>query len=314
MKILPSEITNKEVYEKRREFLKMMAASGLILPSLPSIAQTADYIPGKNPRLMAVKGGYMIPDDVTTYKDITTYNNFYEFGIEKDAPSKAAKTLKLRPWTIRVEGLVNRPQTFDIETLLSMSSLEERIYRLRCVEGWSMVVPWIGYSLINLIKKVEPLSNAKFVEFISLADSQQMPHLNNAGIPLPYTEALRIDEAVHPLTLLTFGLYGEVLPQQNGAPVRITVPWKYGFKSPKSIVAIRFLDKMPMTTRMKMNLNEYSFYANVNPSVDHPRWSQATEQRIGEKGVFVARRKTLMFNGYNEVASLYTGLDLKRNF
>ena len=220
------------------------------------------------------------------------------------------------PWTVSVEGLVNKPRTFDIDTLLKLSAQEERIYRLRCVEGWSMVIPWVGYSLSELIKEVQPLGSAKYVEFVTLADPQMMPGLRSGVLDWPYTEALRLDEAMHPLTLLAFGMYGEVLPNQNGAPVRLVVPWKYGFKSAKSLVKIRFTDKQPQTAWNTAAAQEYGFYSNVNPDVPHPRWSQATERRIGEEGgLFAKRRKTLIFNGYEaQVGQLYAGMDLRKNF
>jgi sulfoxide reductase catalytic subunit YedY len=221
-----------------------------------------------------------------------SYNNFYEFGLDKDEPARNAHTLKTRPWTVRIEGLVQKPQTLDIDSLLKLAPMEERIYRLRCVEGWSMVIPWVGYSLSELLKQVQPLGGAKYVEFVTLADKAQMPGLRSGVLDWPYTEGLRLDEAMHPLTLLAFGMYGEVLPNQNGAPLRLVVPWKYGFKSAKSLVAIRLTDKEPGTAWNKAARNEYGFYSNVNPEVDHPRWSQATERRIGEGGLFAKRRKT----------------------
>jgi sulfoxide reductase catalytic subunit YedY len=263
-------------------------------------------------KLMDVKKSiYTVPEELTPQKDVTSYNNFYEFGTSKDQPAMSAGSLKTRPWTITVEGEVKKPKVYTIEELLKLSPLEERIYRLRCVEAWSMVVPWIGFSLSELIKQVEPTGNAKFVEFVSLHDPEQMPGQKSAVLEWPYREGLRIDEAMHPLTLLTLGLYGEVLPNQNGAPVRVVMPWKYGFKSAKSIVRIRFVEKQPTTSWMKAGPNEYGFYANVNPEVDHPRWTQAKERRIGE----FLKRKTLMFNGYaDEVASLYSGMDLTKSF
>ena len=255
-------------------------------------------------------------DKVTSYKDVTTYNNFYEFGVDKADPAKNAHSLITRPWTVAVEGHVKRPKVYDIDALLKLAPLEERVYRLRCVEGWSMVVPWIGIPLAELIRHVEPTGNAKYVEFVTLGDKKQMPGLSVPILEWPYIEGLRLDEAMHPLTLLTFGLYGEVLPKQNGAPVRLVVPWKYGFKSAKSIVRIRFTETQPKTSWAVSAPNEYGFYSNVNPAVDHPRWSQATEVRIGEGGgLFAPKRKTLMFNGYAEqVASLYAGMDLKKFF
>ena len=249
----------------------------------------------------------------TSYKDVTTYNNFYEFGLDKDDPARNAGRMKTRPWTVAVEGEVGKPKVFDIEELLKLAPMEDRVYRMRCVEGWSMVIPWVGFPMAELIRRVEPTGNAKFVEFVTLADPKQMPGLSSKVIAWPYSEALRIDEANHPLTLLSFGLYGEVLPNQNGAPVRLVVPWKYGFKSGKSLVKIRFVEKQPVTSWVRSAPQEYGFYANVNPEVDHPRWSQATERRIGEDGFLARKRATLMFNGYAEqVAGLYAGMDLRR--
>jgi sulfoxide reductase catalytic subunit YedY len=253
-------------------------------------------------------------DKPTEYKDATTYNNFYEFGTDKFDPAHYAGTLQPRPWTVAIEGEIRKPMTLDLDGLMKLAPLEERVYRLRCVEGWSMVIPWIGYSLSNLIKKVEPTGNAKYIEFISLADKKQMPGISSPVLEWPYVEGLRLDEANHPLALLTLGMYGQVLPNQNGAPVRVVVPWKYGFKSAKSIVKIRFTKNQPQTAWNIAAPQEYGFYSNVNPNVDHPRWSQATERRIGEDGFFSKKRKTLMFNGYSDVASLYAGMDLKKFF
>ncbi|MBU1357374.1 MAG: protein-methionine-sulfoxide reductase catalytic subunit MsrP, partial [Gammaproteobacteria bacterium] len=260
--------------------------------------------------------GAQTMEKVTDYKDVTTYNNFYEFGTDKSDPAKNAGTLKTRPWTVEVEGLVKKPGKYGIEDLIKLSAQEERIYKLRCVEGWSMVIPWVGYSLAELIKRVEPQGNAKFVEFVTLADPKTMPFVGSRVLEWPYVEGLRMDEAMHPLTLLTFGMYGEVLPNQSGAPVRVVVPWKYGFKSGKSIVKIRFVEKEPATAWNKAAPQEYGFYSNVNPTVDHPRWSQATERRIGDGGgLFAKRRKTEMFNGYEpQVGQLYAGMDLKKFF
>ena len=318
----PSEITPRNVYEGRRDLLKLMAggAAGAALAgwaSREAMAQTAG--PGKLAKLPGGKSavaGAMSTEKVTDYKDATTYNNYYEFGTDKADPAKNAGTLKTRPWTVEVEGLVKKPGKYGIEDLIKMSAQEERIYRLRCVEGWSMVIPWVGYSLAELIKKVEPQSNAKYVEFVTLDDPKTMPFVGSRILDWPYTEGLRIDEAMHPLTLLAFGMYGEVLPNQNGAPVRIVVPWKYGFKSGKSIVKIRFVEKEPSTAWNKSAANEYGFYSNVNPNVDHPRWSQGTERRIGDGGgLFAKRRKTEMFNGYEaQVGQLYAGMDLKKFF
>ena len=251
----------------------------------------------------------------TSFEDATTYNNYYEFGTDKSDPARHAGSLITRPWTVAVEGEVAKPKTFDVEELLKLAAQEERIYRMRCVEGWSMVIPWVGYPLAELIKRVEPTGNAKFIEFVTLADPKQMPGLRSDVLGWPYVEGLRMDEAMHPLTLLTFGMYGSVLPNQNGAPIRMTVPWKYGFKSGKSIVKIRFTEKQPLTSWGRAGPTEYGFYSNVNPDVDHPRWSQATERRIGEDGFLRRKRKTLMFNGYAEqVAQLYAGMDLRKHF
>ena len=281
-------------------------------------AQLLGNRPGKLAALPAVASavpGSRTMEKLTPYQDVSTYNNFYEFGTDKADPARNAHTLKVRPWTIAVEGEVRKPKVFDIEELLKLSAQEERVYRMRCVEGWSMVIPWIGYSLAELIKRVEPTGNAKYVEFLTLADPKTMPFVGSRVLEWPYTEGLRLDEAMHPLTLLTFGLYGEVLPNQNGAPVRLTVPWKYGFKSGKSIVKIRFTDKEPRTSWVKAAPQEYGFYSNVNPAVDHPRWSQATERRIGEDGLFQKKRPTLMFNGYEpQVGQLYAGMDLKKHY
>jgi sulfoxide reductase catalytic subunit YedY len=254
-------------------------------------------------------------DKLTDYKDASGYNNFYEFGTDKADPAKNAGSLVTNPWTVEVEGLVKKPAKYAIEDLLKLSAQEERIYRLRCVEGWSMVIPWVGYSVAELIKKVEPLGSAKYVEFITLADPKTMPFVGSRVLEWPYTEALRMDEAMHPLAMLAFGMYGETMPKQNGAPLRLVVPWKYGFKSGKSIVKIRFSDKEPKTSWNKSAPQEYGFYSNVNPTVDHPRWSQASERRIGEDGLFAKKRKTLMFNGYEaQVGQLYAGMDLKKLF
>ena len=321
---LPSEITSASAYAGRRELLKRMAAGagGAALASWAgraAWAQGAGTVrPGKLAALPGAKSavvGAITMDKLTDYKDASTYNNFYEFGTDKGDPAKNAHTLKTSPWTVDVEGLVKKPAKYTLEDLLKLSAQEERIYRLRCVEGWSMVIPWVGYSMSQLIKKVEPLGSAKYVEFVTLADPKTMPFVGSSVLNWPYVEALRLDEAMHPLTLLGFGMYGEVLPNQSGAPVRLVVPWKYGFKSGKSLVKIRFTDKQPETAWNKAAANEYGFYSNVNPDVDHPRWSQATERRIGEDGLFAKKRKTLMFNGYEaQVGQLYAGMDLKKYF
>jgi methionine sulfoxide reductase catalytic subunit len=316
-----SEITPRAVYDGRRDLLKLMA-TGVAGAALASWASRQAFAQGARPGKLAplagikssVPGGVTM-EKLTDYKDVTSYNNFYEFGTDKADPARNAHTLKTSPWTGEVEGLVKKPARYTLEDLLKLSPQEERIYRLRCVEGWSMVIPWVGYSMSKLIEKVEPLGNAKFVEFVSQADPKTMPFVGSRVLDWPYVEGLRMDEARHPLTLLTFGMYGEVLPNQNGAPVRIVVPWKYGFKSGKSLVRIRFTDSEPKTAWNKAAANEYGFYSNVNPNVDHPRWSQATERRIGEDGLLARKRKTLMFNGYEaQVAQMYAGMDLQKNF
>ena len=317
----PCEITPRATYERRRELLKLLGCgvAGAAMASWAARdahAQTAR--PGKLAALSgarsAVSGGATM-EKPSAYVDATGYNNFYEFGTDKGDPAQNAHTLKTRPWTVAIEGEVKKPKVYDIDELLKLAPMEERIYRLRCVEGWSMVIPWVGYSLAELIRKVEPTGSAKYVEFVTLADPKTMPFVGSRVLDWPYAEGLRLDEAMHPLTLLAFGMYGEVLPNQNGAPVRAVVPWKYGFKSGKSIVKIRFTAKQPTTSWVKSAAREYGFYSNVNPEVDHPRWSQATERRIGEDGIFAKKRPTLMFNGYGpQVASLYAGMDLKKNF
>jgi len=314
-----SEITPQAVFEARRDWLRLMAggAAGVAMAGWAGREAHAQS-PGKLAKLPGARSsvpGAMTLDKLTAYQDASTYNNFYEFGTDKADPARNAGTLRPRPWTVTVEGEVGKPGSFDLDSLLKLSPMEERVYRLRCVEGWSMVIPWVGYSLAELIKKVEPTSKAKFVEFTSLADKAQMPGVRSGVLDWPYVEGLRIDEAMHPLTLLSFGMYGEVLPNQNGAPLRLVVPWKYGFKSAKSIVKIRFVEKQPLSSWTKAAQQEYGFYSNVNPQVDHPRWSQATERRIGEGGLFAKKRPTLMFNGYEaQVGQLYAGMDLKKNF
>lgn len=309
--IRSSEITPKDTYLNRRRFLigtglagaSLSGAGALLLGCRDGAAQTGQKLPNVK------KSGYLVPDEKTnSFKDISTYNNFYEFGTSKDEPAENAKNFKTRPWTVKIEGEVAKPLTLDIDDLLKLAPLEERVYRFRCVEAWSMVIPWVGYSLSELVKKCQPTSKAKFVEFQTLMDVKQMPGEAYPVLDWPYVEALRMDEAMNPLSLLCVGLYGEALPNQNGAPVRLIVPWKYGFKSCKSVVRIRFTETQPKTAWNKANPQEYGFYSNVNPEVDHPRWSQATERRIGE----LRRRKTLPFNGYAEqVASLYSGMNLK---
>ena len=322
---ISSEITSRPSYEGRRDLIKLMASgvAGAALATWASrqaLAQTAGVTarPGKLAALAGAKSslaGAITMDKSTDYKDASTYNNFYEFGTDKADPAQSAHTLKTSAWTVEVEGLVKKPARYTLEDLLKLSTQEERIYRLRCVEGWSMVIPWVGYSLSELIRKVEPLGNAKYVEFVTQADPKTMPFVGSRVLEWPYVEGLRMDEAMHPLTLLSFGMYGEVLPNQNGAPVRLVVPWKYGFKSGKSLVKIRFTDKLPATAWNKAAASEYGFFSNVNPHVDHPRWSQASERRIGEDGLFAKKRKTLMFNGYEaQVGQLYAGMDLKKLF
>jgi sulfoxide reductase catalytic subunit YedY len=296
--------------------MRQLAVGSIASASLVEMASREAFAQATGGQKLAamVNPAFVVMDKKTTYKDATSYNNFYEFGTDKADPAETAGSLKTRPWTITIEGEVKKPITLDIDSLLKLAPLEERVYRLRCVEGWSMVIPWIGYSLSNLLKKVEPTGNARFVEFISLADKRQMPGVNSRVLQWPYTEGLRMDEAMHPLSLLALGMYGEVLPNQNGAPVRLVVPWKYGFKSAKSIVKIRLTKDQPRTSWNLSAPDEYGFYSNVNPEVDHPRWSQASERRIGEDGFLSRKRKTLMFNGYSEVASLYSGMDLRKNY
>jgi len=304
--ISPSEITPPDIYRDRRRFMQGLG----VLAAGAALGAVADARAGI--KLAGVRGSaYTLDEKRTPYKDVTTYNNFYEFGTGKDDPADRAGSLKTHPWTVAVVGEVRRPQTWDIDTLLKLAPLEERVYRMRCVEGWSMVIPWVGFPLNELIRRAEPTGNAKFVEFVTLHDPKQMPGQRSRVLDWPYVEGLRLDEAMHPLTLLAVGLYGEVLPNQNGAPIRLVVPWKYGFKSAKSIVRIRFVEKPPVTAWMAAAPREYGFYSNVNPQVDHPRWSQAKERRIGE----FLKRDTLMFNGYgDQVASLYRGMDLKKFF
>jgi sulfoxide reductase catalytic subunit YedY len=327
-----SEITPELLYRGRREFLKnagltlgtaAVVGSGLLWlignapppdapPEEPAAAGTQAQAPdpvAAQPIVPASSGPYTLDEPLTSLKDVTTYNNFYEFGLDKGDPARTAQNFQTRPWTIDVEGEVKQPQTIDIDTLLGWFPHEERVYRMRCVEAWSMVIPWLGFPLADLVKRLEPTGNARYVEFITLEDATQMPGLRRPVLDWPYVEGLRMDEAMHPLALMAVGLYGKMLPNQNGAPLRLVVPWKYGFKNGKSIVKIRFTAEQPKTTWAVAAPREYGFYANVNPDVDHPRWSQATERRIGELG----RRKTLPFNGYaEEVASLYAGMDPRK--
>ncbi|MBM6595868.1 protein-methionine-sulfoxide reductase catalytic subunit MsrP [Microvirga pudoricolor] len=304
--VLPSEITPKDVYFNRRHFIAGAAALG--------VAGAAPFGAGAAP-LSAAKSPLSTDEKLTSKQDVTSYNNFYEFGVDKADPAANAGTLKTKPWTVRVDGLVAKPAEYQLEDFIKPSTLEERIYRMRCVEGWSMVIPWIGFPLADVIKRAEPQSGAKYVSFETLYRPEEMRGQNGL-LPVldwPYVEGLRMDEAMHPLTILAVGLYGETLPNQNGAPIRLVVPWKYGFKGIKSITRISFTDKEPETSWNKQASNEYGFYANVNPGVDHPRWSQATERRIGEGGLFAKRRETRLFNGYaDQVASLYAGMDLRK--
>ena len=313
---LPSEITPRAVYEARRDWLRQvtLAAAGTTLGAWAAREAHAQATPSDPlPAVRSTVTGAVTMETPSRKHDATTYNNFYEFGTDKADPAKNAHTLRIRPWSVAVEGAVARPRSFDLDELIKLAPMEERVYRLRCVEGWSMVIPWIGCSLSHLIKAVQPMGSARFVQFVTLADRAQMPGLRSSVLDWPYVEALRLDEALHPLTLLAFGMYGERLPRQNGAPVRVVVPWKYGFKSAKAIVRIRFLEQQPKTSWETSAPQEYGFYSNVNPNVDHPRWSQATERRIGEDGLLARKRPTLMFNGYEQqVGSLYTGLDLKK--
>jgi len=317
-----SEITPLATYLRRREFLKKAAALGVAGTMLPSVAprafaQTDAPVtePGKLPRLHGKPTGYTPGEKLTPYKDVVTYNNYYEFGTDKSQPAQYAYKLKTRPWTVTVDGEVKNRRTIGVDDLIKLAPMEDRIYRMRCVEGWSMVIPWVGYPLSQLIRQVEPTAKAKYVAFTTAMQPESMIGLRLPVLEWPYIEGLRMDEAMHPLAILCFGLYGEVLPAQNGAPVRLVVPWKYGFKGIKSIVRITFTEHMPQTSWNIAAAHEYGFYSNVNPNVDHPRWSQATERRIGEDGFFQPKRKTLMFNGYaDQVASLYTGMDLKKFF
>jgi sulfoxide reductase catalytic subunit YedY len=308
-----SEITDKKVYLRRREFIQAAALTsiGAAAGALgPDEAAAQSWPRVKIPGTIE-KSGYGKGEKLNEYQDIATYNNFYEFGTEKGDPAVNANTLKTTPWKVKVDGLVNKPADYNLEDIVKPQALEERIYRLRCVERWSMVIPWVGFPLSTLLKRIEPKPAAKYVEFTTLLNPQQMPGQRRQVLEWPYVEGLRLDEAMHPLAILAVGLYGEYLPNQNGAPLRLVVPWKYGFKSIKSIVRIRLTDREPMNSWQLSAPNEYGFYSNVNPERDHPRWSQARERRIGE----FLMRPTLIFNGYgDQVASLYSGMDLKRYY
>ena len=314
-----SEITSRDAYFEylsRRRFLKGAAAAGVAalgVDHLANLASPRDVFAGT--KLQTVHSPLTTTgEQLTTFDDITHYNNYYEFGVDKGDPAKNAGILPTRPWSVKVEGLVAKPLTFDIDDLLKLRPLEDRVYRHRCVEAWSMVIPWVGYSFSEFVKQCEPLSTAKYVQFLSYYDRHVEKWTGESTIDWPYSEGLRMDEAMNPLTLFTFGLYGETLPNQDGAPIRLVVPWKYGFKSAKSIVTVRFIAKQPRTTWNDLAPNEYGFYSNVNPNHDHPRWSQKTERRIGQP-FYQQRRTTLMFNGYtDQVASMYAGMDLNKNF
>jgi len=306
--VRPSEITPKEIYLRRREFIRAAGALALTAAGVRGPALAEGKIPGIR------KSRYSTSEQPASLKEITTYNNYYEFDTDKYSPAQLAGRLKTRPWSVSVEGEVKRPRTFGIEELLKFPQ-EERIYRLRCVEGWSLVIPWVGFEFNQLARQVEPTGKAKFVEFVTALQPENMPGVRLPVLEWPYLEGLRIDEAMHPLTLLAVGLYGENLPAQNGAPVRLVVPWKYGFKSAKSLVRIRFVEKQPRIAWEKAASHEYGFYSNVNPEVDHPRWSQVTEKRLGEDRFFPRVIRTQMFNGYgDQVAGMYAGMDLKKFF
>ena len=316
--ISSSEITPKEIYLNRRRFLAAAALTGAALTGAATLTGVA-FRELAEPSLAAQanakidglqKSSFSTTEKETPYKDVTNYNNFYEFSTDKYEPASLAKGFKTRPWTVTIDGDVKKKQVLDVDAIIKMAAPEERIYRHRCVEGWSIVVPWVGFSFSELVKRAEPLPKAKFVEFTTLYDPKQMPSQRVNVLKWPYVEGLRMDEAMHPLALLCFGMYGEVLPNQDGAPLRIVLPWKYGFKSAKSIVRIRFTSDQPLNSWQISAPSEYGFYSNVNPNVDHPRWSQAKERRLGE----FFKRPTLMFNGYDQVASLYSGMDLKKNF
>jgi methionine sulfoxide reductase catalytic subunit len=308
-----ADITPKSVYLNRRQILRAMGLGAAAMAGgkvFSRLAFPGTAVEAATKLDVSVKSPFSTTEKVNTFEDVTHYNNFYEFGTDKSDPSRNSGKFRISPWTVSVEGEVAKPAKYSMDDLLRLAPLEERIYRHRCVEGWSIVVPWIGYSLSTILTQAQPTQKAKFVAFQSYYDMGQMPWGIHSGIELPYVEGLRLDEAMHPLTLLCVGMYGETLPNQDGAPVRLVVPWKYGFKSIKSIVKIKLVKGMPPTTWNLYAPNEYGFYSNVNPNVDHPRWSQATERRLGE----ILRRKTLMFNGYDQVASLYNGMDLKKNY
>jgi sulfoxide reductase catalytic subunit YedY len=312
-----SDVTPKSWYLRRRDFLgvagstaAMVATSGLN-PLFSGTSTVRAQNPGAQKLANLKKSPLSTDEKLNSYKDVTTYNNFYEFGLDKGDPARHSGSLRPRPWSIVVEGQCAKPGTYTIEDILKWFPLEERIYRMRCVEAWSMVIPWNGFPLADFVKRFEPTSKAKYIEFRTLVDTRQMPGQTEPTLQWPYVEGLRMDEATHPLAMLAVGLYGEVLPNQNGAPIRLVVPWKYGFKGVKSIVRVRFVEEQPLNTWQRTRADEYGFFANVNPTVDHPRWSQASERRLGE----FFKRKTLMFNGYaDQVASLYSGMDLRKYY
>jgi methionine sulfoxide reductase catalytic subunit len=310
--IRSSEITSKSMYLNRRKWLASAALTGAA--AIAGVGFRELYSPEQahaNTKIDGIKPSpFSTTETITPAKDVTTYNNYYEFSSDKSGPASLAQNFKTRPWKVTIEGLVPRKQVFDVDDIIKMAPPEERIYRHRCVEGWSIVVPWIGFSFNELIKRVQPLSKAKFVELTTIYSPAQMPGQRTSVLEWPYVEGLRLDEATHPLALLCFGMYGEALPNQDGAPLRLVLPWKYGFKSIKAIDHIKFTDKQPWGSWQRSAPFEYGFYSNVNPHVDHPRWSQASERRLGE----FRKRPTLMFNGYDQVASLYSGMDLKKNF
>jgi sulfoxide reductase catalytic subunit YedY len=308
-----SEVTPKELFLKRREFIAAGVTAAAVATN--GLGLFGDEAAGsaQNPNAQKLanlkKSPFSTDEKLNSYKDVTTYNNFYEFGTDKADPGKYAHTLRPRPWSVVVEGQCGKPGTYNIEDIMKWAPIEERIYRMRCVEAWSMVIPWAGYPMSEFLKRFEPTSKAKYVQFRTLVDTKQMPGQTEPALQWPYVEGLRLDEAMHPLTLVGLGLYGEIMPNQNGAPIRLVVPWKYGFKNIKSIVRVTFTENEPLNTWKQQQSQEYGFYANVNPQVDHPRWSQGSERRLGE----FFRRKTLMFNGYGDhVASLYNGMDLRK--
>jgi sulfoxide reductase catalytic subunit YedY len=311
--IRSSEVTPKDVYLNRRKFLAGVGLAGAVAATgfgLKQLVAPAEHAFADEKIAGIQKSSLSTNEKITSMKDVTHYNNYYEFSTDKEEPADLAKNFKTRPWNVTIDGDVKKKQVLDVDTILKFASPEERIYRHRCVEGWSIVVPWVGFSLSELIKRAEPLGKAKFVEFTTIYDPKQMPGQRRQVLEWPYVEGLRMDEAMHPLALLCSGMYGESLANQDGAPLRIVLPWKYGFKSAKAIVRIRFVENQPINTWNRSAPNEYGFYSNVNPNVDHPRWSQKTERRLGE----FFKRPTLMFNGYDQVAGLYSGMDLKKDF